>query len=76
MLSVYGLSIGCNTGIIVYINLGNPGNDQEYDLKAKIGILPIPLQLPPLLLADNTIYVIKGKFGVHQKMLCACKLSK
>ena len=66
----------CNTGITEYINLENLGNDRGYDQKDTICMLPMLLQLPPLLLPDCSLYSIEGKYELIQKMLCACILSK
>jgi hypothetical protein len=55
MLCIYGLSKGCNTEITKYTNLVNSGNDKEYDQIGNICMLPILLQLPPLLLPHYSI---------------------
>ena len=75
-LCVYGLSKECNTGIAEYINLKNLGNDKGDDQRGKICILPILLQLPPLLLPHYSIYDIKWKFELNQNTLSAYALSK
>ena len=50
MLCEYILLKGCNTGIPEYINLEYLGNDNEDDQTRNICMVPIPLQLPQLLL--------------------------
>ena len=59
-LCVYGLSKGCNKGITKYFNLENSENDKGDDQKGNICMLPMLLQLPPLLPPHSSIYGIQG----------------
>jgi len=54
--------------------LENLGNDNGYDPKANMSMLPKRLQIPPLLIPDYSIDSTEGKFELNQKTLCACKL--
>jgi hypothetical protein len=63
-------------GITEYINLEHSGNNNGYDQKGIICMLPILQQLQPLILQDYSIYNIEGKFKVNKKTLCVCKFSK
>jgi hypothetical protein len=75
-LCVYVFSKGCNTGIIEYINLENSGNYKGDDPKGNICMLPMLLQLPPLLMPNYSIYNIEGKSELNKKQLCACTVPK
>jgi hypothetical protein len=65
-LCVHRLSKVYNTEITEYINLEISGNNKGDDQKGIICMLPILLQLPPLLLPHNSFYSIDGKFELNQ----------
>ena len=69
-LGAQGLSKWCNTRITEPNYLENLGDDKENDQKGNICMLPILLQLPLLLLPDQSIYSIEGKFELNRKTLC------
>ena len=71
-LCVYGTSKGRNSGMTENSNLELSGNDKGDDQKGNICKLPLPLQLPPLLLLPQLlphyfIYNVEGKFELNEK---------